>query len=368
MKLVLFSDPHLDTKFAWLAGRPHLAAQRRQGLRDTLVRIADLAESSGADALLCGGDLYEHDRFSPDTIAFVRTLFARLDPMPVLIAPGNHDWLGPASLYQQAKWSPNVHVFQHDHLEAFTLTEGLTIWGAAHRAPANTDGFLDHFQVDRAGVHLGLFHGSERGALVFQESGKAPHAPFGSDQIALSGLHHAFLGHFHRAREAEMYTYPGNPDPLSFGEDDQRGAVIATVGPQGQVAREWHRVASTSVYAMDLDVTGCDSQQDLRDLLASRLRSLDGFVQVRMTGDLDPAIDLQSGALESAAPGVAALIVQTDGVRPTYHFDTIELESTVRGQFVRDVRGSANLSQDEQRRVLVTGMRALDGRVDLDVA
>jgi DNA repair exonuclease SbcCD nuclease subunit len=368
VKLVLFSDLHLDTKFSWLAGRPALAAQRRQGLRDTLVRIADLAESERADALLCGGDLYEHERFSPDTVAFVRTLFARLDPMPVFIAPGNHDWLGPASLYQQAEWSPNVHVFQQDRLEPIAITEGLTLWGAAHRAPANTDGFLDRFLTDRGGVHLALFHGSEQGALAFQESGKAPHAPFLSHQVAASGLHHAFLGHFHRAREAETYTYPGNPDPLAFGEDVQRGAVIATVAPNGHVSREWRRVAATSVHSIDVDVTGCDSLQDVRNLLSARLQGLDGFVQARLTGDLDPAIDLHSGSLEAAGQGLTALIVHTDSVRSAYDFETIRTEATVRGQFVRDVLDSTDLTPDEQRRVLVTGMRALDGRADLDVA
>jgi hypothetical protein len=41
-------------------------------------------------------------------------------------------------------------------------------------------------------------------------------------------------------------------------------------------------------------------------------------------------------------------------------------EPTVRGQFVRDVL-AAGLPSDEQRRVVITGLRALDGRADLEV-
>jgi len=37
----------------------------------------------------------------------------------------------------------------------------------------------------------------------------------------------------------------------------------------------------------------------------------------------------------------------------------------VRGQFVRDVRNS-DLADDETQRVLVVGLRALDGRIDLE--
>lgn len=65
MRLLLFSDLHLDAPFRW-AG-PRLARARRRALRDTLVRICRLAVELRADALVCGGDLFEHDRVTPDT-------------------------------------------------------------------------------------------------------------------------------------------------------------------------------------------------------------------------------------------------------------------------------------------------------------
>ena len=63
------------------------------------------------------------------------------------------------------------------------MDDGLILWGAAHRGPANTPGFLDGFKVDREGVHLALFHGSERGWFSDQETGKQLHAPFDAGQI-----------------------------------------------------------------------------------------------------------------------------------------------------------------------------------------
>ena len=99
MKFVLFSDLHLDAQFAWLGSDQHLARKRRQGLRDTLGNIVRLVQETRADALLCGGDLYEHDRFTPDTGGFLQSTFEGLDPVHVFLAPGNHDWFGPQSLY-----------------------------------------------------------------------------------------------------------------------------------------------------------------------------------------------------------------------------------------------------------------------------
>jgi len=364
LKLLLFSDLHLDRAFRWAGERA--ARKRRQALRDTLLRIVQLAEDEHVDAVLCGGDLYEHERFSADTGEFLRSAFERLASISVYVAPGNHDWYGRDSLYRQVRWTPNVHVFSTDRLEPVKLDDGLTLWGAAHCAPANTDGFLEAARVSGQGVHLGLFHGSEITFLYAQGDEKVPHAPFRAEQIARAGLSHAFLGHFHKAQDAERFTYPGNPDPLEFGEDGDRGAVIATVAKDGSVIRERRRVAVSEVHDFKVDVTGCASQQDVRELLSAQLGGLLGAVRITLDGELGPEAELSLPDLRDIAPHLDGLVVRPGALRVGYDIDRIAVEETVAGQFVREVRASG-LPVDLVDRVLVTGLRAFEGRSDLEV-
>jgi DNA repair exonuclease SbcCD nuclease subunit len=336
-------------------------------LRETLRRIMQLAADVRADAVLCGGDLYEHERFSPDTAQFLRTTFAEATPLPVYLAPGNHDWFGPESLYHQVSWTPNVHVFTEDRLSPVALDDGLILWGAAHRAPANTDGFLDAFHVDRGGVHVALFHGSERSWFGEQESGKAPHAPFSADQIPAAGLHHAFLGHFHRPRDAEHHTYPGNPDPLSFGEDGERAAVVATVGPDGSVERERHVVAVTRAHDLRVDVTGCASLQEIGACVSAAARGRSGVARITLEGTLGASVDLKLADLYGFVRGLDAVTFRAGKMYPDYDFQAIALEPTVRGTFVQDVLKAEGLDPDDLRSILTIGLRALDGRADLEV-
>lgn len=363
MKVLLFSDLHLDTRFAWV--RPESARRRRQALRDVLVAILDLAEREHVDAVVCGGDLYEQDRFTPDTAQFLRSAFERLDPTPVLVAPGNHDWFSESSLYRRVSWSPNVHVFTEDRLRPYELAAGLTIWGGAHLAPANTDNFLQGFNVDREGVNVALFHGSERMWFLEQGEGKAPHAAFDAVDIERSGLHHALLGHFHKPKQAELFTYPGNPDPLTFGEVGERGAVVIGIGSDGVVERATHVVAKSHVHDVAFDVTGCTSEQDVRDSLAERLRGLTGSVRVTISGELGPDPSLNVGDLPSVTSHLDGVLMRVSDIHVAYDFAQIEQEATVRGEFVRRVRG-AHHDPDEERRILVTGLRALEGRSDLE--
>jgi DNA repair exonuclease SbcCD nuclease subunit len=369
VRVVLFSDLHLDAAFTWA---PAVAARRgRQALRDTLGNVLALADECGADAVLCGGDLYEHDRFTPDTAAFLREAFASTSRR-VILAPGNHDWLGPESVYHQMAWSGNVDVFSEARLCPLELADGLTLWGAAHRAPANTDGFLDGgFRVGRGGVNLALFHGSQRSGLASESSGKQPHAPFDAAQIPEAGLDHAFCGHYHRPVAGAYHTYPGNPDPLTFGEDGTRGAVVATVADDGSVSRQWHTVAETEAHDVAVDTTGCASVHEIRERVRAELAGCGGVARVTLHGDLSPDVDLHPQSDLSVASlgleGLDALQVRQGELATAYDLDAIAAEETVRGQFVRDVR-AAELAEDERRRVLVTGLRALAGRDDLEVA
>ncbi|MFZ0216585.1 MAG: DNA repair exonuclease [Candidatus Dormiibacterota bacterium] len=376
LRLLHFADLHLDVPFRWAPAG--VARRHRQAVRDALRRILELAVEQRVDAVLCAGDLYEQDHVSPDTIAFLVAELARIAPIPVVISPGNHDWYGPRTPYQQARWPANVTLFRGPGLQPLPLRPGVTLWGAAHQAPASTPGFLDGFRVAGPGLHLGLFHGAERedhrpphdSALPLD-----PHAPFAPADIEQAGLLHALTGHYHSPRDAFRYTYPGNPEPLTFGEEGARGPILVTVYGDGKIERTHHPVGSASLSAIRLDVTGCASEQDVRERVQERVRGRAGAVRIDLEGELPPAASIDPAHLADAAPWLEALLCRASSVRPAYDLDALSAEATVRGQFVRDLRAATAMPGEEERpldeatrwRVLVTGLRALDDREDLDL-
>jgi len=364
VKLLLFADLHLDAPFAW--ARPETARQRRANRRETLRRILALAEEERVDAVLCAGDLFEHERVTPDAVAFLQSSFARTD-RPILLAPGNHDWLSPQSPYATVEWSPNVTIYTEARLTPVTLADGCTLWGAAHRAPANTDGFFAGFQPDRGGVHLALAHASEKSLLGWQEPGKQPHAPFEAAEIAAAGLSHAFLGHYHLPRDAERHTYPGNPDPLEFGEEGERGAVIISVQPDGSVQRDRRRVAVSEVHDVTVTIDGAQHATDVQAAVSAAIAALRGCVRVTVEGELAPDASLELAELQRLGDHLDGLMVRAGAVRVGHDVEAIAAESTVRGQFVRDATEQI-ADPEERRRVVLTGLRALEGRADLEVA
>jgi hypothetical protein len=371
LKVAVVADVHLDRAFTW-AG-PDVGRRLRQAIRDVLRDAARAAAEAGVDAFCVVGDLYEDDRYAPDTPEFLRGLFADLSPTPVLLAPGNHDFAGPVSLYRTVEWTPNVHVFCEPELSAYQLADGVTVWGAGHDRPAYTPGFFDAgFRVGGGGVHVALFHGAERASLSFQGQDKQPHAPFDEWQIAAAGLVHAFVGHYHQPRDSALLTYPGNLERLTFGETGERGLVLATLAADGSVTTERQVLSRVGMYDVDIDAGGCRTVDDVRDRLRAALADLpqDGPVRVArvgVSGEVDGDLGITEADLMTARGDLDALVVREVWLRPAGDLEQIAGEATVRGEFVRMVRAAGDLDDVDRELVLLAGLRALSGRSDLRV-
>lgn len=371
MRFVLFADVHLDTPFTW--AEPDAARRRRQALRDAVARVVALADEVGADALLCAGDLYEHERFAPDTGAFLRQRFADAG-RPVLISPGNHDWYGPESLYATVDWPDHVVVFTQPQLTPVEVGDGVTVWGAAHRAPSGAGDAFDEARADGRGVHLALIHASERSGLAWQGDDKHPHAPFDETRVPDAGFAHALCGHYHRPRAGRWHTYPGNPEPLSFGEDGRRGAVVVDVDADGGIHRDWRVVSETVWHDIEVDVTGCETVDDCLSRARQAVAGRSGVVRLTVGGELPPEVplapdrDLTPTALGAGSPeGPQALVVRSGPLHAAIDVEAVAGQETVAGQFVRDVRADASLDEETRQRVLMVGLRALAGRREVDV-
>ncbi len=368
MKLLAFSDVHLDSKFGWATRE--VARRQRQRLRDAVTWAFDQAHHEGAAAVLIGGDLFEHDLVSRDTVDFLRRTFER-SGLRVLAAPGNHDYAGKDSPYRRIDWPDNVHIFSETHLTAASLADGVTIWGAAHRKPVDTPGFFDDgFHVGDSpgggdGVHIAVFHGEERLA-AFQ--GQHRHAPFDGDQIAAAGLDHAVVGHSHKPADHAAWTRLGSLEQLAFGS--AYGSAVVLEVENGRVMRRRLEARPPSLHSLNVNLSDAEDLGGAQNRVREALGGLAGAARVRLIGETPDGLHLHAGDFSTGAfdmpEGLHQVLVDASGLTPPYDLEEIEEEQTVRGMFVRQVR-AADLDPETERIVLLAGLRALDGRPDLGV-
>ncbi len=363
MKLLAFSDIHLDSKFGW-ASRD-VARRQRQRLRDGVRWAFEQARREDAAAVLIGGDLFEHELVSPDTVEFLQRTFER-SGLRVFASPGNHDYADTESPYSRVNWPDRVHIFSETHFTSKQLADGVTIWGAAHRKPADTPGFFDDgFRIDTSpsggdGVHIAVFHGEERNA-AFQ--GKHRHAPFEGEQIAAAGFDHAVVGHSHTPADHATWTRLGSLERLKFNE--AYGSAVILEIENGRVSARRLEPRPPALHSLSVDLTEAASADEARARVAGALADLTGAARIRLTGEPDllhlQAEEFAAGAFDPPE-GIDQVFVDTSGLASPYDLAQIEQEpKTVQGMFVQRVREDG-LDPETERLVLLAGLRALDGR------
>jgi hypothetical protein len=88
---------------------------------------------------------------------------------------------------------------------------------------------------------------------------------------------------------------------------------------------------------------------------------------VQLSGELGADIDIQALDFDDLTLGLEAPpSVRFGAYTVAYNLAELSQEPTVRGQFIQDVQASG-LPVDERQRIIITGLRALDGRTDLEV-
>jgi exonuclease SbcD len=330
MRLLHIADIHLERSFRWL-GRTR-GDDRRRELRATLTRAIDRARDEQVDAVCIAGDLFERENATPVVGDFLRDTFQGINPIPVLIAPGNRDFFSAGCLYDRVAWSPNVHIFTDSSPGPYGIADG-TIWGAAFVDARRQQSPLEGFRVDDGRLHVGLFH-----ADVVEDAAGSAFGPLDPAEIERAGLAFALLGHVHHGKvdETRRFAYPGSIEPLDATEDGAHGALVVDVTRTGRSIQRID-LAPRRAISDTIDVSEISRVSDLNHLLEIRRPSwVNNDVRLRVCGSLQGELLAHPEAIRDALVGID-VDLEWDAW-PAADLDDAEYQRTILGAFVREAR------------------------------
>ena len=228
MNILHSADLHLDTPFT---GRSREQAQfLKEQLLSVPEKLAKLCRQERCDLFLLSGDLFD----GPWTRESFSALCNALEDcqVPVLISPGNHDYVNLNSPYTTQLWPSNVHIFTQPRVESLLLEDlDCRVYGAGYRS-IDCSGLLEGFQRQwDARYHIGVLHGDPTQA-------DSPCCPITADQIKNSGLDYLALGHIHKSGQLfqgrTLCAWPGCPMGRGFDETGTKGALLISLRDDAQ--------------------------------------------------------------------------------------------------------------------------------------
>ncbi len=360
MRFLHIADVHLDRPFVGM--EVEAARARRAGLRSAFDRCLELARSREVDLVTIGGDLWEDEHVTPDTIRWVADRLERAG-RPVVIVAGNHDLLSPGGPFDRAPFGANVTVLGADALERFDVGS-TTVWGLSwRRGIALTARALDGFRTPADGRrHVLLLHGT-CGAPF----GDATYCPFTTEDVRRAGFDLCLAGHLHAGGVRDgVVVYPGSPEPLAWSEDGRHTAAIVDLPPEGEPRIELVDVNEGRYAVVRVEVTGARSSADVERSALDAVRELGDpgglHLRVELEGRVEPGCEPSDPRVREAllARGPESVELH-DRTRPAFDLDALSRGSGARAIFVARMRERVAAGDDVAELALELGLRALEG-------
>jgi exonuclease SbcD len=373
VRFIHTSDIHLDTSLAGAGFPPRLGDRKREAIRATLRRVLEDARSQGVDFVLIAGDLYEHDRVTPDSVEFLKRQFADCSPVKIFVTPGNHDPCLRGSPYCEESWPANVHIFRDEQFRSVDLPRlGVRITGFGYnRTRLQDPRFRNLPALADDLINVVVAHASDAARIP---GGKAVHVPLMIDEIAGKNIRYCALGHYHRQGQVSnpldgtRVWYSGIPEGRAWDEEGPCGYLLVEIDRE-QVRVESRTCNQFPLKTLEIDCDGFSSREQVIDaILAGRdsLFSSATILRVRLTGEPDPTLDLSLSEMEERLAGTSLHIQWQDRTEPALDFDLLSGEGTLVGQFVRDLNECIDRLPESERtslqRARLYGVQALLGR------
>jgi len=241
LQFLQLGDAHLG---AALTGLPTPVADAlrlasRQAVTDAFAEVS----RRKLQLVLLPGDLFEQDGVDPASqLRFIYELADGVAPVPVVIAPGNHDSYHQQSAYFTEKPPRNVILFTSPALTAVETSAGSIVARAVQSGEGSSA--LNWSQLPApAAPRLLVLH-----AALLQAADDRRHrdaiVPVTVDALRRSGFAYTALGHYHRyqsfSRDEKsngggpaLAAYSGCPQGLGFDEPGPKGYLLGKLDDNG---------------------------------------------------------------------------------------------------------------------------------------
>ena len=256
--------------------------------KDTWKRIVEWAISNTVDIIVLTGDIVDRDNRYFEAVGPIQSGFTRLKEkdISVFIVSGNHDFDVLPQIIKSGSFS-NVHLLgAGGEWELFTFkkeNEILQFAGWSFPTQYITEDPLDKFNltdINKDIPCIGLLHGD-----VFTPDSK--YAPIRLHKFKSFPVNTWILGHIHKPQVLNendpFICYPGSPLAFSSKETDLHGPLLITVN--NALIQKPERVLASPVRfeILEIDITGSESEDDLRNKLISQITVLDKSLEKELS-------------------------------------------------------------------------------------
>lgn len=352
MKLIHCSDFHLDS--AMESNLSALQARERNAeLCMTFSRMVEYAKQEDVSVILLAGDLFDTDRITATTSAFLLDTIANNPNIDFLYIKGNHDEAERA--FAGRILPENLKTFADDwsshHYGSVTVT-------AAQLNSDNCTTLYDSLQLDPAELNIVMLHG-QISARPAEDAVCLPRLR--NQHIDYLALGHLHSYHAEKLDDRGIWCYSGCPEGRGFDECGKKGFVLLEA-MGGRISHCFIPFARRTLHDLNVDISSlADTPAILRAMrdAAAGIPTSD-LVKFTLGGTYTTQTHKDLPFLQTMLSSRFYAVKIKDDSRLQLDAQSYEHDISLKGEFIRTVLASA-LPQQDKDRIICAGLEALRG-------
>ena len=351
MKILHTSDIHLDSPLTTRLSADKVRARKKE-LLSSFKRSVDLAVRSGAVGFIISGDLFDSEKASRVAIETALSIIADAPTLSFFYLFGNHerDMLIRSGL----ELPRNLKIF--DDGWSYYRFSDVVIAGRC----TTEKGMFDTLMLDEGKRNIVILHGeladrSDVGGRI----GRAEAAKLPIDYIA--------LGHYHSYSEEKISprctaAYSGTPEGRGFDEAGDKGVVMLDVGPYG-ISHSFIKTCERTLHIIKVDIGALTNEYLVEREIENATRGIPNsdIVRVLLVGERDISTEINTDAIAERFLHRYYYFECRDEARMRISEEAFINDKTLKGEFIRGVLADESLTEDEQKKIISMGLRALHG-------
>lgn len=366
MKLIHCADLHLDSNMTTHLSKEQ-AKKRKAELLTTFKRMIRYADEEGVQAILIAGDLFDRKNLSATARKTVYRAVVENPGITFYYLQGNHDV--NSFLPEEEECPDNLKLFDGEwRMYCEADKERRLVIAGLELNKDNSMLVANSLTLDHHDFNIVMLHGQEMEHAAKDRTEEVP-----LKSLRNKGIDYLALGHIHTYKKEALdsrgtYCYPGCLEGRGFDECGEHGFVLLDIDlVTGKYTSEFVPFASRNLYTLELDISGCMSTTEIlskvKDVCREKGYEDSSFLKVVLQGDVDMACEKDMDYLVSWLQDDFYFVKAKDETRIRVDYDKYALDESLKGEFVRVVRASQELTEEDKAQIIQYGIQALAGEV-----
>ncbi len=365
MKIIHCADLHLDSRMTSNLTREK-ARERKAELLNTFQRMIGYAVDHQVKAIIIAGDLFDTKNVSAAARNAVKAAILGHPDIQFYYLKGNHD--ADSFLSDLEEIPPNLRLFG-DQWTSYAVDgsgPGSVVISGAELNRQNSGTICSALSLDVERFNIVVLHGQEA-----ESAGRDNAEVIPLKGLRNKGIDYLALGHIHSYKSEALdnrgrYCYCGCLEGRGFDECGEHGFVLLDIDEEKRSFREtFVPIASRNLYVLEADVTGCMTSAEIagriREELLERNYPSKSLLKIVLTGLVDVECEKNTDLLLKQFEEDYYFLKIYDETGFLVDYNDFALDQSLKGEFVRTVRGAKDLSEEEKAVIIRYGIQALAG-------